>query len=265
MVAQQITSTLLEYAAESKPIKAGAVRSREPVRTGELLRWLAEEADMREGKPSELRQVWPELLSGRLAVADAFYSPERWFIVLRKTLSPQPVPERDRVLLERSLLEDSQKRAALDAGLTASTLSMTIQRTLHLLGVPASASKAPPTLALLARAHDGAALLGRVSSLRLGPECFTVISVERPERRLASRLSPAEHQVLLRIVEGWSYAQIALERRTSKRTIANQIASAFHRLNVSGRAQLIGFLIERCVADEAAPVQPPTPSFQLGI
>jgi hypothetical protein len=41
-------------------------------------------------------------------------------------------------------------------------------------------------------------------------------------------------------IEGKSYAEMAELRQTSKRTVANQLAAAFHRLRISGRAELLG-------------------------
>jgi DNA-binding NarL/FixJ family response regulator len=41
------------------------------------------------------------------------------------------------------------------------------------------------------------------------------------------------------LLEGCPYSEIARQRNTSVRTVANQVAAAFTRLHVSGRAQLL--------------------------
>lgn len=52
-------------------------------------------------------------------------------------------------------------------------------------------------------------------------------------------LTPAEHAVVAAIEAGKSNAQIARERGTSTRTVANQVASLFRKLNVGSRAELV--------------------------
>jgi len=68
------------------------------------------------------------------------------------------------------------------------------------------------------------------------------ISVARPDNQLAEWLSPAEYAVTRLLIEGKSYEELARLRQTSKRTVANQLASAFHRLGISGRAELLCLL-----------------------
>jgi DNA-binding CsgD family transcriptional regulator len=68
------------------------------------------------------------------------------------------------------------------------------------------------------------------------------ISIPRPDRALQAWLAPAEHAVISLLIEGMSYAEIAQARQTSIRTVANQVASGFRRLGVSGRAELLCML-----------------------
>lgn len=223
----------------------------EPVQ--ELRRWLAEEADAA-GVVDDLRDIWPALMNGDVHVVDTFYSPSRWFLILQRGVF-SPLPDSVRALLQHSLLEDSQKRAALECGLAGSTLSTNVAHALKSRGLVTSPAKAPPMLALAALvdvAQTG--FIGRKSSFRLAGEDLGVYSVERPEGALAPRLSAAERAVLLRVVEGWSYARIAAERRTSCRTVANQVGHAFSRLRVSGRGQLIGLLLRHATNTPLAPL-----------
>lgn len=53
------------------------------------------------------------------------------------------------------------------------------------------------------------------------------------------RLSSAEQAVVAAIFAGKSNADIAKERGTSVRTVANQVASIFRKLGVKSRAQLV--------------------------
>jgi DNA-binding CsgD family transcriptional regulator len=54
-----------------------------------------------------------------------------------------------------------------------------------------------------------------------------------------ARLSPAEEDVLRRMLGGQSNAEIAKQRRTSVRTVENQIAGLYRKLGVSSRRELI--------------------------
>ncbi|HEY8944571.1 MAG TPA: helix-turn-helix transcriptional regulator [Polyangiaceae bacterium] len=69
------------------------------------------------------------------------------------------------------------------------------------------------------------------------------MSVERPETLLRDHLTAAEYDVTCKVLEGASYAEISVCRSKSNRTVANQMASVFHRLGVSGRSALIARLL----------------------
>lgn len=55
-------------------------------------------------------------------------------------------------------------------------------------------------------------------------------------------LSSAERDVVAHVLEGWTQAQIADYRKTSPRTVAKQLESAYRRLGVSSRAQLVALV-----------------------
>jgi DNA-binding NarL/FixJ family response regulator len=85
--------------------------------------------------------------------------------------------------------------------------------------------------------------VARVSTLAQNHQKVQVVSAPRPDLRLPARLSNAELSVVRRLLEGSSHAQISSERGTSARTVANQLATAFRKLGVSGRGQLVDRLI----------------------
>jgi DNA-binding CsgD family transcriptional regulator len=60
-----------------------------------------------------------------------------------------------------------------------------------------------------------------------------------------SRLSPAERAVVAAALQGLSTRDIARQRSTSPRTVANQLASAFHKLNVHSRSELASYFLSR--------------------
>jgi DNA-binding NarL/FixJ family response regulator len=68
---------------------------------------------------------------------------------------------------------------------------------------------------------------------------FSITPLEAP-----LELSCAEQDVVRRVLEGYSNAEIAALRRSSTNTVANQLRSIYSKLGVSGRLELV----KRCVA-----------------
>jgi DNA-binding CsgD family transcriptional regulator len=211
-------------------------------RSDDLLRRRAAGIDSG-GTEGDLGAVWRAILEGELTIADHFTTAERWYLVLRACVAKAARP-RARLLLTRVLLGESQKSAALETRCSKSTVSVSARDTLAALGVRATASKAPPTLALLARAGMGGETVpGRFSRMEHAGTEYRVVSVERPRFRQGIRLSPSEQDVINQFVDGKSYVEIARARDRSIRTVANQITGVFRRLRLSGRSELIACLV----------------------
>ena len=83
----------------------------------------------------------------------------------------------------------------------------------------------------------------RVHFFEQGERRFAVVTFSTvPE----ARLSLAERDVLVGVLAGKTNSEIATERRTKTRTVANQVARAFAKLGVRSRAELIA----RCARQE---------------
>jgi DNA-binding NarL/FixJ family response regulator len=78
----------------------------------------------------------------------------------------------------------------------------------------------------------------RATRFNVGTEELVVFSFPLRAVSLPEVLSPIERDVALAILEGLSNAAIAARRRTSERTVANQVASIFRKLGVSSRREL---------------------------
>jgi DNA-binding NarL/FixJ family response regulator len=92
----------------------------------------------------------------------------------------------------------------------------------------------------------------RAYRVHCGGEALLVVSV--PLRRQAPTvLTPAERAVARGIVRGASNAEIARERRTTVRTVANQVASILRKLGVGSRAQVAMSLTAVDMESERAP------------
>jgi DNA-binding NarL/FixJ family response regulator len=74
---------------------------------------------------------------------------------------------------------------------------------------------------------------------RIGRDEYLVLSVPLPTLRLPAALTAAERAVVEAVFEGRSNDEIARQRDTSPHTIANQLATAFRKLGVGSRTELI--------------------------
>ncbi len=80
-----------------------------------------------------------------------------------------------------------------------------------------------------------------VHTLTIEGEQLAVLSY--PVRLAApAKLTAAEREIVERIARGETNADIARARRTSLRTVANQVAALFKKLDVSSRRELVAKL-----------------------
>src|SRR5262245_25627653 len=78
----------------------------------------------------------------------------------------------------------------------------------------------------------------RVTTFESGPDTFAILSFPLEELPLPDLLSAAEKAVCRLLLTGASNAEIARQRRTSVRTIANQVASILKKLGAGSRSEL---------------------------
>ena len=79
----------------------------------------------------------------------------------------------------------------------------------------------------------------RASRFVAGDDEMAVLSFPLASVVLPKSLSAAEREVAIAVLEGNSNEEIAVARRTSVRTVANQIASVFRKVRVHSRAELV--------------------------
>lgn len=82
-----------------------------------------------------------------------------------------------------------------------------------------------------------------VHTLRRGRKAVLVASYPLAQVRLPDALTPAERSVVEGALRGRSNAEIARDRRSSTRTVANLLARAFRKLEVGSRAELAAKLV----------------------
>lgn len=193
-----------------------------------------------------LALVWLELARGVSTIVDSFFANDRCYLVMETRLngSVPAVAVRRLEILEAVLAGPRQKNIAIDMNLAPSTVTLISKLALESLGVAGKPSRAHPLLMLLAKAasepvpwHARSATFVRHDDSEL-----RVLGIARPDRVLSGRLPHAELAVIRSLIEGSSYQEIARDRGTSTRTIANQISAVFRRLHVSGRNELVQHL-----------------------
>lgn len=203
-----------------------------------------------------LAELWSQLVGGAYRVVDSFHDDQRCYLTLIRPAAlgrtPRPLPARKVETLQRTLLGERQKTVALDSNLAASTIALTVAECLRTLGLDSRTARVPSLVAHAAHAARGESEVVecRLSEFTLPPTPFDererryhVVSVRRPDLELDGVLSAAEYAVARLLVEGKSYAEMALVRGTSVRTIANQVASVFQKVGVSGRSEFLSWLV----------------------
>lgn len=95
------------------------------------------------------------------------------------------------------------------------------------------------------RGDAPAALRGR--RMVMGGEQLLVLIFPVPASAPSAPLTEAEREVVRRVLDGATTAAIAAARRTSPRTVANQLQSIFRKLGIASRAELA-----RCFAGSTA-------------
>ncbi len=220
------------------------------------IRAIAAGADDASGQSLPLAELWKLLVTGAVRIVDTFHTDQRCYLTLAAPATlgraPRRLSARKVVTLQRILLGERQKSVALDCNLAASTIALTVAECLRTLGLDSRTARVPSLVVLAAHASRGLTdvLDCRVSDFALpateagqNPRPYRVVSVARPDLDLGPALSAAEYAVARLLVEGKSYAEMALLRGTSVRTVANQVASVFQKVGVSGRSEFLSSLV----------------------
>ena len=202
-----------------------------------------------------LSAVWTELVGGMCKVEGCRFDEHGCELTITREHralgeKPRALPRRHAQILERSLLDGARKSVAIDLKLCASTVAEILKQGFTFMGMSCWPSRIPLWLVLAAHAQRAKELARASAQLVIDSQCLgrQIVSISRPDRELEATLTPAEYAVARLLVEGKSYAEMAVLRQTSSRTVANQLAAAFHRLGVSGRAELLCLLAQRQAA-----------------
>ena len=154
--------------------------------------------------------------------------------------------ERERELLSAAESGVANKFVALERSLSCSTVSESVHTAMTKLGF-ANRAEFLKVVACLRAAEPGntARLRGNETA------CWLALPIEA--LNLDPRLTQAERQVVVGVLNGRTNAAIAKARRTSSRTVANQLAGIYRKLGVASRWELAArsASLGRCVATGA--------------
>lgn len=212
----------------------------------------------------ELAALWDELVAGTTKIDAWSHAENTWSMVVSRrpdqTRPAHALRRRDVDILENALLSGVRKHVASEVGLSCSSIAVIMQSCFQFMGLSCLPSRIPGLV--VAAAHARHHLRNQMPAYKApGRVDLTfsqrTITVSRPDMLLTKWLAPAEHAVIHLLIEGLTYAEIAELRQTSVRTVANQVASGFRRLDVSGRAELLCMLARWGLERPEPPVRRP--------
>lgn len=173
---------------------------------------------------------WTALVDGRWSLVDHFERAGRRYVVAipnpPDVRAPRRLTEMERAVLALVLLGRSNKAVAYELGIGVGTVSAHLRAGRRKLG---------PLAALARGAAHRELFRARVGTLDLAA------FVDAPDGQRTERLAlltPSERAVVRLALDGLSNAEIARARGVAERTIANQLAMAYRKLDVGSRREL---------------------------
>jgi DNA-binding CsgD family transcriptional regulator len=195
---------------------------------------LARESARSRRRTADGQRLWPSLVAGRWTLLDAFTAAGTRYVVACEnpacSAGLRALPPRERIVLEHALGGRSGKWIAIELAVSEPTVARALRAALRRFGVRGIAALAGVRAALF-EPLDGVHAVQAVTMARL----TTVTSS-------LARLSRAERTVIAGLAADKPTAAIARERGSSVRTVMNQIASAYRKLGVSSRRELLAQL-----------------------
>jgi DNA-binding CsgD family transcriptional regulator len=205
-----------------------------------------------------LAALWRDLVDGTYTISATLFTPQDCTLVLSASnrmsgAEREVLGARHVEILERALLACPKKVIASDLLCSPSSVAAALQRCFAFMGLSCTPSQVPLPVVIAAYANRARSSepLSRELSLPSSPPREKVVQLRRPECDLNGFLPPAEEAIVRLLAEGKSYREMASTRLTSVRTIANQVASVFRRLGVSGRPELLCHLAERALLPDS--------------
>jgi DNA-binding NarL/FixJ family response regulator len=214
-------------------------------------------ADLARLDAQDTMSILSDLRRGRLLVTARLQCGDRELLLVR-VAAARALTRREAEVAALAAKGNSNKAIAYKLGLALSTVSVYLMKASAKLGAQTRIS----LIRTWQAREDSSRSLGRPLGeapcvFRLGRRGCYVIASTTSEHAVLDSLTQAERAVAARLLEGRSNAEIARLRRTSARTVANQVASIFRKLDVGSRSELASMLEGAPEAPEEH-VTPPT-------
>ncbi len=195
-----------------------------------------ERARSRTGRidPDTAMSNWEGLVQGRWSLVDRFDTDRRRFVVAIKNdpahLDPRGLSARERQVAEYVGLGRSSKEISYMLGVSSSAVTNCTARAQAKLGLSSRTE--------LATFFAPAGLRAKLAEVSIAGEELLVGAYPLVNENCVMSLTDAERTVLGHLLAGSTNSDIAQRRRTSDRTIANQVQSIFNKLKVRSRSEL---------------------------
>jgi DNA-binding NarL/FixJ family response regulator len=180
---------------------------------------------------SEARGAWDAVVAGRWSLVDRFDSDRRRFVVAYRNppgvLDPRRLTAREESVTTLAAVGRTDKEIALDLDLPEEDVGALLTTALAKLGLAARTQ-----LPIFWRDLQGCAWAVSDS------EAALVALVRQADPEGLAPLTCSERAVANGLLAGLSEAEIARARRSSKRAVAKNTATLFHKLKVHSRAEL---------------------------
>jgi len=153
------------------------------------------------------------------------------------------ISSREQEVLDAVLSGVADRELSRRLGITRQCVCGHLGNALGKLGA-SSRFSALETWRALQEAEKGRTGRATLAEVQYGDDTLLSLRVPVPPRpELEVRLSSAETDVAWMVCDGLSNRDIAIARGTAERTVANQVASIFNKLNVSRRFDVAQFLL----------------------
>lgn len=190
---------------------------------------------------SATRLTRKALLAGDWFIVDVFRRDTELRALLKS--GEAVITQREQEILEGVLAGMPDRELSRQLGITRQCVCGHLGNVVSKLGAE-SRFTALETWRILAEAERGRAGRAQLAEVRYGDDTLLSVTVQVPPRpEIEARLSSAETNVAWLVCDGLSNRDIAIERGTAERTVANQVASIFQKLGVSRRFDVAQFLL----------------------
>ena len=178
--------------------------------------------------------AWTALVDGRWSLVDRFDADGRRIVLALKNDPSHPDP-RGLTQVERQVAEfighgHSAVHIAYALGVTPSAVKNTVQRVQRKLGL----TSLTDTVAFFAPGG----LRRKMAEVQIAGQPMVLGHAPHPDESRLALLTPAEREVALHLLAGSTNADIARRRGSAERTVANQVAAVFSKLQARSRAEL---------------------------